>query len=1234
MLTLEPVDTCSGRTCKAPLSLRVPARVALALAVFVVGSSTALAQRHITALGTPVTENFDALDATDPNVVWTDNVTLAGWYSTEARYGASDGSGNVGGIYSFGTGSDAERALGSIASSGTNTIIDAIRLVNDAGSAIGALDISFVGEQWRNGGNASAQTLSFQYQVANAGFITDANVPSSGWLSFTALDFTSPITGAVATALDGNASANRTSKSATLSVTVNPGQEIWLRWRDPDDAGNDHGLAVDDLSVTATGASTATPTSSPTVTSTATATPTSDGSTPTQTSTATESATPTPTGSGTAAPTDTPSATAKATSTVTPTATVGGPCAADLFVSEYVEGSGNNRAVELYNGSGSPVSLNDGSYVVQLFSNGSSTPSVTISLSGTVANDSAFVLANSQAAQALLDLANQVNGGLSFTGNDAVVLRKGGSSGTILDVIGQIGNDPGSAGWGTDPTNTTDNTLRRKPDVTAGDPDGSDSFDPVVQWDGFASDTFSGLGVHVVNCGPTSTPTMTVTGTPPSATPTRSQTITRTPTITPTSQATITIAQIQGSGTMSPFAGQIVTTTGVVTARKSNGFFIQMPDPGDGDPSTSDGVLVFTSTTPPSSAAVGNRVQVRGTVSEFRPSADLASPPETEIVSPTVTQLGTSPLPSPVTLTAADTDPNGPIEQLERYEGMRVHVDQLSVVGPTGASITESSATAVSDGVFFGVIPGIARPFREAGIEAPEPIPPPTTPAPCCVPRFDGNPERLRVDSNGQTGTIAINVTTGATVSNFTGVLDYGFRTYTILPDPSPVPGVTGNRSFTPVPTPSADELTVGAFNLERFFDNVDDPNTGEPVLTTTAFNNRLNKASLAIRNVLHTPDVLGVEEVENLSTLQTLANKISSDAIGAGQTDPQYQARLLEGNDVGGIDVGFLVKSSVSILNITQENKTETYVNPNNGQSELLNDRPPLRLNASVPIPGGGTYFFTVIVVHQRSLGGVSSDVLDPNDLTGRRVRAKRRAQAESLARLVQARQAADPNEQILVEGDYNAFQVNDGYVDVLGTVRGQPADPNSVVDSSPDLVSPDLTDLVDLVSPADQKYSYSFGGNAQVLDHIVVTQSLLPRISQMHHARLDADFAEVDYADPSRPERLSDHDPPVAYILLSATVTPTRTGTVTPTATATSTVPPGASPTRTATNGTPAATATRTATPPAGSTTTPPATPTAPLLRLSGPGSAGRLTLALGLAALAAVLLRTRRSGAPRLG
>lgn len=586
------------------------------------------------------------------------------------------------------------------------------------------------------------------------------------------------------------------------------------------------------------------------------------------------------------------------------------------------------------------------------------------------------------------------------------------------------------------------------------------------------------------------------------------------------------IHDIQGSGLTSPVVGTAVTTRGIVTGVKSNGFFIQAADAdADSDPSTSEGIQVFTGSTPPAAAAVGNEVRVGGTVVEFIPAADPASPPLTELSSPiTVDFLSSAnPLPSSVTLTAADTSPSGSLQQLERFEGMRVTVPSLTVIAPTGrASISEPNATSTSNGLFYGVITGIARPFREAGIAASDPLPPSS---PCCIPRFDENPERLRVDSDGQTGATALEVTAGAVVTNITGPVDFGFRTYTLLPDPATPPSVSGNVSAGPVPVPAAGEATVASWNLERFFDTVNDPNIGEPVLTTTAFNNRLNKASLAIRDVLRSPEILGVVEVENLTTLQALATKINDDTVAGGGANPNYQAYLAEGNDVGGIDVGFLVKASrVGVFSTTQFGLTATYINPITGLPETLWDRPPYVLEAVISPASGPAFPVTVIVNHLRSLSGIDDGV------DGVRVRAKRRAEAEYLADLIQARQLANPGERILAVGDFNAFQVNDGYVDLMGTIKGTPSSPDNVVLASSDLVNPDLVGLTD--GPSAQQYSFSFDGSAQQLDHIVSTVNGAPQLAGFHFARVSSDFPESYRNDPARPERLSDHDAPVAYL------------------------------------------------------------------------------------------------------
>lgn len=584
---------------------------------------------------------------------------------------------------------------------------------------------------------------------------------------------------------------------------------------------------------------------------------------------------------------------------------------------------------------------------------------------------------------------------------------------------------------------------------------------------------------------------------------------------------TLAIHDIQGSGATSPQVGKQVITMGVVTGVKSNGFFLQAPDQqADNDPQTSEGIFVFTSQAP--TVLAGQSVSVTGTVTEFRPSTFPNALPLTELTNVTVSPLtGLPPLPEPVTLTAADIQPQGPVDQLEKYEGMRVRIGQLTVVAPTGGSVSEQNATATSNGVFFGVVTGVARPFRESGLDFFDPIP---AGAPATLPRFDGNPERIRVDSRAITANTPsqiINVAAGVTLTNLVGPLDYVAGNYTLLVSATQ-PADTLNPMAAPVSVPAANEFTIATFNLQRFFDTTNDAGVDDVALTQAAFDMRLNKASLAVRNLLRTPDVIGVEEVENLTTLQAIASKINTDA---GAANPNYQAYLVEGNDIGGIDVGFLVKASrVTVVEVTQAGKTATFTDPNNNQPATLNDRPPLVLRATISQPGFTPFPLTVIVNHLRSFSGIADATNGP------RVRAKRRAQAEFLAALIQTRQTANPNERIITVGDYNAYPFNDAYVDTIGTIKGTPAPATQVTLASSDLVNPDLSNLMDRAA-REPSYSYVFDGNAQTIDHVLVTANLLPFTRRVEVAHFNADFPETLRGMASRPERISDHDVPVAY-------------------------------------------------------------------------------------------------------
>ena len=167
----------------------------------------------------------------------------------------------------------------------------------------------------------------------------------------------------------------------------------------------------------------------------------------------------------------------------------------ELFFSEYIEGTSNNKALEIFNGTGAPVDLDSNGYAIQMFFNGNPAAGLTIGLTGTVAPGDVYVVAQSTASPVILAQADQTNGSGWFNGDDAVLLLKGA---TVIDSIGQRGFDPGTE-WGTGLTSTADNTLRRKAAIEAGDPQPGDAFDPAVEWDGFATDDFTGLGSHFVS---------------------------------------------------------------------------------------------------------------------------------------------------------------------------------------------------------------------------------------------------------------------------------------------------------------------------------------------------------------------------------------------------------------------------------------------------------------------------------------------------------------------------------------------------------------------------------------------------------------------------------------------------------------------------------------------------------------------------------------------------------------
>lgn len=229
----------------------------------VIGLALALNQTaaQVPLSGGTYIQNFDSLPTAVGNNVWENNTTLLGWYAASQSQAASqagytniignNGSLNSGAIYSYtNVAAPSDRALGSVSSGQPANIAYGVRFVNDAGVPLTNFIVSYTGEQFRNGGNATAQSVTFSYRI-DTGISSSDPANTQSWTPVPSLNFTSPTVGATAATLDGNDSANRTviSGVALSGFVVFPGQEIFLRWLDVNDAGNDHGLAVDDLTV-------------------------------------------------------------------------------------------------------------------------------------------------------------------------------------------------------------------------------------------------------------------------------------------------------------------------------------------------------------------------------------------------------------------------------------------------------------------------------------------------------------------------------------------------------------------------------------------------------------------------------------------------------------------------------------------------------------------------------------------------------------------------------------------------------------------------------------------------------------------------------------------------------------------------------------------------------------------------------------------------------------------------
>ncbi|HYP40410.1 MAG TPA: S-layer homology domain-containing protein [Chloroflexia bacterium] len=649
--------------------------------------------------------------------------------------------------------------------------------------------------------------------------------------------------------------------------------------------------------------------------------------------------------------------------------------------------------------------------------------------------------------------------------------------------------------------------------------------------------------------GPTETST-------PSPLPTNTSTSTPVP---PTATASATAApmrlirEIQGLSHLSPYSGTHVSNVfGIVTVKRSNGFWMQDPNP-DSDNGTSEGIFVFGSSAA-NLVSVGNAVHVSGRVEEFRPGCSPSCSPSssaydnlttTEITSPSVVTSTTVLTVTPVVVGNGgrvppnmiieddatgnvedsgvfDADTDG-IDFYESLEGMLVQVNNAVVVGPT----TRFNSAPPDAEVYVAPDNGVNANLR-------------TVRGGVVVRPNDFNPERVIV-SNLFHPLPDLNVSDTFTAP-IVGVYDYNFGKF-LLHATQPFSTASSGLQREVARTPTANEVSIATFNVENL-----DP--GDPA-------SKFEELAGLIVNNLKSPDIVTIEEIQDndgptnstIVSATVTYNMLISYTVAAG--GPQYQFQQVDpvddqdgGEPGGNIRVGFLYRvdrgvsfvarpggcSTCNTTVISGTNGPELSfspgrIDPNN--SAFNNSRKPL---VGEFMYNGQRLF--LIGNHFNSKGG--DDPLfgrfQPPVLSSE---AQRIQQAQIVNNFVDSILALDSNAKIVVLGDINDFEFSTPMAVLRGTFGGG----TSV-----------LTPLMETLPP-NERYSYVFQGNSQSLDHIIVSNGLLGTLTNYDPVHVNAEFAV----------QASDHDPQVAFFNLAGgtpTVVATGTSTALPTGTATTIV------------------------------------------------------------------------------
>lgn len=542
------------------------------------------------------------------------------------------------------------------------------------------------------------------------------------------------------------------------------------------------------------------------------------------------------------------------------------------------------------------------------------------------------------------------------------------------------------------------------------------------------------------------------------------------------------IGHIQGEGEVSPLLDQVVTFRGVVTGfyedRNTAGvtyytLFVQdLPGYEDGNPATSDGIAIFLGRRRPS-VAIGDQVRVTGRVTEFYGLTEL------DDRGLTIEREATNvPLPNPIVI-----DP--PAEAaalaayLEPYEGMRVAIaGEARVVGPTfsgcGFAVVSESVSA----------PRILR--RQVS----DPI---------------GQVLPILHTSDVTCGDFPW-LNAGDRVRGVVGPLFYHFNQYKLVLQETAVLQIFA-APIPPLPQPPTlkeNQFSIASFNLENYFDTVDDTGSeAEPKPTATELAQKQAKLAAALARVLGCPTIVGVQEVENRALLEALAAQVQPVCGFA------YAVVHEESADGRGIDVAYLVDERRVQVQVARLRRSCTPLVTGvfdpmaacpRGEEPLF-ARPPLEMTALVD---GRSFTFWVNHFKSKREGEAETA-------------AWRLAQANFVRELAMQRLAVDPQAALIALGDFNDYELSAPLLAMAGA-------------EGP------LYQALRHV-PAEQRYSYVYAGVSQLIDGILVSPALVERIVDATIMHVNADFVDAWSTDTS-PERLAyrstDHDLPLVVLEL----------------------------------------------------------------------------------------------------